>query len=668
MALMLGIDTGGTFTDAVIYDDAAKNPVLAKAKSLTTRHDLSIGIGLAARAALEGSKAKPEDIAMVSVSTTLATNALVEGQGGRAALIFIGFDPGDLGRGGLAAALGDDPVASITGGHDPSGHQAKPLDTTALSDAINALGPGVEAFAVVARFGSRNPAHEIAARDLILSRSSAPVTCGHELSARLNGPKRALTCLLNARLVGMISDLITATTQVMQEAGLGHAPLMLVRGDGALVSAEFARTRPIETILSGPAASLVGARALTGADHALVSDIGGTTTDIALLRNGQPQLSPTGATVGGFETMVEAVDMATHGLGGDSEVTVLDSGLTGGVTLGPRRAIPLCLLAHDHGALVLDHLSRQASRATASDLDARFAMRNPSARTDGLGSAEEKLLSRVTDAPELLETLLNTRADRAALTRLVARGILRLSTFTPTDAAHILNIQSGWSQDAARLGASLLARRRAGSGMVISETAEGFAEMTLRTLRDRSVEMLLTTALKEDGLDQVNPANDPLLLAALNRRTQCLDIQINLSLPVIGLGASAPAYYPEIADRLGTRALIPDHADVANAVGAVAGQISMRQSISVIETDGGGFSALMPSGPETFSSLDAAKAAMTRIATELAHGQALAAGAEAPQIRISYTAKTATIEGQVKIVEGEIEAIATGRPGLKRPD
>ena len=121
---------------------------------------------------------------------------------------------------------------------------------------------------------------------------------------------------------------------------------MLVRGDGALVSAAFAKTRPIETILSGPAASLVGASVLTGEANAMIADIGGTTTDIAVLRDGTPRLNAEGAEVGGHRTMVEAVDMRAIGLGGDSELHIDDSGLTARYALGPRRVLPLSLLAH----------------------------------------------------------------------------------------------------------------------------------------------------------------------------------------------------------------------------------------------------------------------------------------------------------------------------------
>src|SRR5690606_9372711 len=146
--------------------------------------------------------------------------------------------------------------------------------------------------------------------ELVRTRTGLPVTASHELSANLGGPRRSLTTLLNSRLIPMIERLVAATESFLPRRGI-PAPLMVVRRDGARVSADFARARPIETILSGPAASLVGARHLTGLDDALVSDIGGTTTDVAVLDRGRPRLDPEGALVGGHRTMVEAVAMRT---------------------------------------------------------------------------------------------------------------------------------------------------------------------------------------------------------------------------------------------------------------------------------------------------------------------------------------------------------------------
>ena len=302
MALLLGVDTGGTYTDAVLIREER---VIASAKALTTRQDLAIGVGGAVRAVLDEAGVRPGEIGLASLSTTLATNALVEGQGGRVALIHIGFGAGDLDRHGLSAALKGDPALLLAGGHSHAGGEAAPLDVAALEAFLETDGAHVSGFAVAAQFATRNPAHELEAARIIAARTGAPVTCSHELSARLNGPKRAVTAVLNARLIGMIDRLIGRAQDVLRELGIA-APMMVVRGDGALMSAAQARARPIETILSGPAASLVGARWLTGAEEALVSDIGGTTTDVAMLRGGRPAIDPAGARVGGFRTMVEA--------------------------------------------------------------------------------------------------------------------------------------------------------------------------------------------------------------------------------------------------------------------------------------------------------------------------------------------------------------------------
>src|SRR5262250_1105251 len=121
---------------------------------------------------------------------------------------------------------------------------------------------------------------------------------------------------------------------------------MVVKGDGSLIEASVAMECPVETILSGPAASVVGARYLSDEQDVIVSDMGGTTTDIALLSGGRPVLNRDGATVGGFRTMVEAVGVHTYGLGGDSEARLGEEGLV----VGPRRVMPLSLLGHQHPA------------------------------------------------------------------------------------------------------------------------------------------------------------------------------------------------------------------------------------------------------------------------------------------------------------------------------
>jgi len=282
-------------------------------------------------------------------------------------------------------------------------------------------------------FSVRNPRHEIVLRDLIRELTDRPVSCGHELTSKLDAPRRALTCALNARLIPQLQQLIRAIGGLLAEQGIG-APLMVVKGDGSLMDSAVALACPVETILSGPAASLVGARHLSGEDTVIVSDMGGTTTDIAMLKQGRPVLNKEGATVGGWKTMVEAVAVHTYGLGGDSEVR-LDEHL--GFTLGPRRVVPLSLLAMQYSH-VLQALRDQVSSDEMLTQRGAFALRQRPLDTgsSGLSAGQQQVWDRLADGPVALSDLIVGPAVARNLARLVDRGLVVISGLTPSDAAH----------------------------------------------------------------------------------------------------------------------------------------------------------------------------------------------------------------------------------------
>ncbi|WP_274626238.1 hydantoinase/oxoprolinase family protein [Arvimicrobium flavum] len=662
--LFLGIDTGGTYTDAVLWSEqpAGKGTVVAKAKALTTRHDLAVGISGAVEAVLANAAIDPSQIKLASMSTTLATNALVERQGGRVALIMIGFGAEDLARDGLKAALGDDPVVFCAGGHDVHGNAAA-LDLAALEQALPELAVNVSAFAVCAYFSTRNPEHEIAARDLIRSRTGLPVTASHELSSKLGGPRRALTTLLNARLISMIDRLVAATEGFLDGRGI-RAPLMVVRGDGALVSAAFARQRPIETILSGPAASLVGARHMTGLDDAVVSDIGGTTTDVAVLDKGRPRLDPEGATVGGYRTMVEAVAMRTFGLGGDSEVALEDGALNPRILLGPRRVVPVSLAAVDHADAVIEALERHLRAPNAGRMDGRFAMRTgvPDRLAAGLNPAEGRLFELITAVPQPLDRLLSSNAQQATLHRLVARGLVHVVGFTPSDAAHTLGRQDNWNAVAGRMVAELFARRRDGRGQPIAETAEAISERVLAALTRLSAEVVLETAFEEDGLDGAATVAHALVQRAVDGHDGIARVSVWLDRPVIGLGASAPLHYAALPPLVGNKCIVPEDTDVANALGAVVGQVRVTAEALVSQPKEGLFR--LSSGDQVRDFLDEgeALAAAEADVRGRASERAAEAGTDAAELTITRDIRTATVEGQRSFVEANIVATATGRP------
>jgi N-methylhydantoinase A/oxoprolinase/acetone carboxylase beta subunit len=663
MTLSLGIDTGGTYTDAVIHDEA--RGVVAKAKALTTRHDLAVGIGEAMDAVLGQAGIAAQAIGLVSISTTLATNALVEGQGGRIALVMIGFADADLDKAGLRDALGGDPVVFVPGGHDAQGRAAR-FDLSGLEAALDGLAGQVSAFAVAGYFAVRNPEHEIAVRDLIRTHSGLPVTASHELTAKLDGPRRALTTVLNARLIAMIDRLIEAAAARMAAFGIG-APLMVVRGDGSLVSAEFARTRPIETILSGPAASLVGAQHLAGAETAIVADIGGTTTDIAILDDGQPRIDPEGATVGGHRTMVDAVAMRTFGLGGDSEVAIEEGALRPDIRLGPRRLVPLALLADRHPEIVA-LLDRQLAASFPARNEGRFALRAgvPERLAAGLSRSEAELFARLTDAPQPLPAVLEANAELATLNRLAARGLVLVSGFTPSDAQHVTGRFTHWNRDAAELGATLFARRKDGYGNRIAPDALTISERVVARLIRLSADRILETVFAEDGLDGAALAASPLARRALDRTGGIARLALFLDRPVVGLGAGAGACYPGAAELLGANAIIPEHADVANAVGAVVGQVRVSVTAEVAQPAEGRFEVtgaeIGDAARSVHSSQQAAMEAAEAACRNAVAAKAAAAGAGTITVTVAQDLRTAMIEDREQFIAATVTATATGRP------
>lgn len=660
--LFLGIDTGGTYTDAVLWSETTG--LVAKAKALTTRHDLAVGIGGAVDAVLAASAVASSAIKLVSMSTTLATNALVEGQGGRAALIMIGFSEAELSRDGLKNALGGDPVIHCPGGHDVHGNAAR-LDLSPLEQALPQLSNSVTAFAVCGHFATRNPAHELAAIEMISQRTHLPATASHQLTSKLGGPRRALTTLLNARLVGLIERLIEATEGFMAAREI-VAPLMVVRGDGALVSAAFAKARPIETILSGPAASLVGARQLTGLANAVVSDIGGTTTDVAVLDDGRPRLDPEGATVGGYRTMVEAVAMRTFGLGGNSEVALEEGALDPRIQLGPRRLMPLSLAGALYGGAIVEPLQRQMLAANPGRLDARFAVRTgaPDRMAAGLAAGDARLFEAVAHTPQPLDRLLSSSSQTATLNRLVARGLVHIIGFTPSDAAHVLGKQANWNGQAALLGAELFARRRDGRGQSVASDPQSFCERVLGEVASASARAIFETAFAEDGLDGAAAVEHTLVERAMTGRGGIARLSLSLDRPLVGLGASAVLHYATLPRLIGNDCVVPADADVANALGAVAGQVRIRVSARVSQPSEGLFRVDGEGGLKDYTNEDAALAEAEGRVRSAAEARAREAGASEAEIEVIRDIRTSMIEGRRLFIEADIAATASGRPRI----
>ena len=677
MKNILGLDTGGTFTDAAIIN-AEDLSVIRASKSLTTKQDLSIGVGNAMRIALgieapsdtlsyisgTNQKLAVEDIGLVCLSTTLATNSIVENAGSHVALVLIGFKEDALKLGKLGEAVGQNPVIFIDGGHKSDGTVRLPLDTKSLLQAIKSTAPQVSAFAVVSYFATRNPEHEIIARDHIRKHTQMPVSCGHELSASLGGPKRALTAFFNAKLISLLENLINATQQQMQQIGLS-CKLMVVKGDGSLVSADFVKERPVETILSGPAASVSGAAFLANERTAIICDIGGTTTDVAILKNGKVDLSKEGAKVGGWNTMIEAVKIWTSGIGGDSELLIGYDSLSSPIKLGPRRALPLSLLGEQFPTCI-SIMEQQLLAPIALATDARFIIPLMSERAPSwLARPEAKMAERlIKNGISAISDIAGTQVALGALNRLISKGLVQLSCFTPTDAVHVLGRFDIYNKKAAILGAQLFARQKDKKGQLIAKSAEAVSLICLDKLSFESALKISDAVMAGDNGIENTASSTPAIKEALSERSEksrFLQHDVRLLSPIIALGASAKTHYPGISERLNTSLIIPDFAEVAGAIGAAIGSIHQQSSITITQPQEGVFRVHLTSGIKDFQILEDAIEKAKQEAKTLSEQKALKAGATKSDTSLFEKIETAELRaGKSLFIEAVITAKTTG--------
>ncbi len=664
MAIKLGIDTGGTYTDAVLFDDDLG--VVRSAKSLTTKHDLSMGIGKATRKVLDGQN--PNTIDLVSVSTTLATNAIVEQHGAPACLVMIGFGEEALERGGLGKVIGKDPVAFIEGGHRAQGHRLAPLDREALMKVAQEYGDKVSAFAIAARFAVRNPAHENEAKEFLRDFTGKPVTCSHELAADLDAPRRALTAVLNARLIFLLQQLVDAVQNLLDEEKV-TAPLMVVQGDGSLITAEMALSRPVETILSGPAASLVGAQYLANEKDMIVSDMGGTTSDVAVLRDGRPVLDESGAVVGGFRTMVRAVSVRTYGLGGDSEIR-WDTALKD-LVAGPRRTVPLSLLVDEYPAM-LKVLEKQVKERKMDAQNGIFVLRLRSLLTDrtGFSKAELEVWDALERGPIAITEFDREFLLRKAVISLENQGLIIRSAFTPSDASHVLGRQRNWNAEGGKLGAELWCWPKELDGWEGMSSIEEFAERVVEQVVRQTGECLVATALEDAGLrnhwDGGHLGNSLVKAATSLQNDQgMINVDFKLRQPIVGIGAPAALYYQPVADRLSAKLILPPSGDVCNAVGAVAASVTRSLKVLITVPAEGLYRVHLPSGNKDFKEdLDAAWSYAREEGRTSVSALAKEAGASDPEIRLTEDQDVVDAKGKEMFLEGRLNLVASGRPRL----
>ena len=654
--LGLGIDAGGTYTDAALLDFET-GMVVAKAKSPTTPHDLSIGVGKAIAAL-------PRDlldrVSIACLSTTLATNAIVEDRGARVGLLLMPL--GDW----VLDQIKTQPVRIVPGRMSIDGAQLDPVDPAAVRQAVaELLADGVEAIAVSGYAGVHNPLHEQAVRDVIRSVCDLPVVCGHELSARLNFVRRAHTAVLNARLIPVVDELLRAVEHMLKHHGI-DAPMFVVRGDASLVEMSAARERAIETILSGPAASAIGARFLTGEDDIIAVDVGGTTTDVAVVTGGRVAVCPDGATVGPWQTSVGAADVLTAGLGGDSYVRLREGGSK--LDIGPERVTPLSFLARDNPG-VLRQLEESADRAQHEHVPPMAIEFFQLVRTrPGLGFSERE--------SQLLRALSRGAASRGELAgalgvvaigllptqRLERLGVIRRCAFTPTDALHVLGEFTQYDQAAACAAARAL-------GLLAGGDEADFARRVTARCREMLAYQLIRRELSLTIGDPENEDNKLLhdmlrgIVTARRGHERPFSIEFRERRTVVGIGAPAGAFVPEAGRLLAARTVVPEHAEVANAVGAVVGKVTVREAIHIRPGDGGSFIMMGALGRREFGRLSEARNEAAQHLVHFLRQRAAEYGTDQRDVLINVVERTGRLDdGSSQLVELVVEGMLEGAP------
>ena len=347
---IVGIDTGGTFTDVTLLDQVTGR--IWTAKTPSTPHDPSQGFGKGIAEALTAAGLSGADIARVLHGTTVATNLILEGKGAPTALITTrGFKfVLEIGRQDVprraslfAWVKPKRPVApehifEVGGRIGPDGRELQSLDADAVREAARAIRlRGIGSIAVVLLHSYANPAHERSVAAILAEEvPGALISLSSEVLPVFREYERSMTTILNAAVMPVVASYVERLDRRMAEVGVA-APLLLMKSSGGVTSARTVRRVPVETALSGPAAGAVGAAKVgAGSGHLnlIAIDIGGTSADISLINGGEPGLTMNGR-IGEWPVGLAMVDLVTIGAGGGSIARLSP---TGALTVGPKSA------------------------------------------------------------------------------------------------------------------------------------------------------------------------------------------------------------------------------------------------------------------------------------------------------------------------------------------
>lgn len=624
MKIVIGIDTGGTYTDAVLYDPES-GCVLGQNKALTTHGDLKIGI-LGALDGLELDLCRQAEVA--GLSTTLATNACVEGKLRRVRLLLMGIDRDGMAKHGGRYGFHDpDDICYLPCRTTITGEIHEEPDWAELEAHAAEWFADVEGCAICEIHGMRNNGVlEKKAARIIYEKTGLPIACASTLFSGLSSLERAASAVLNAGLLPVTQEFMDAVAEAFAERGI-HAPLLIVRSNGSLMGRDYSIDHAVETLLSGPAASALGGGALCSREQAVVVDIGGTTTDVALIENGMPLMSDDGIKVGKWKTLVNGVFSTSFALGGDSAIRWDQYDR---LTIGPDRIVPLCVLASKHPE-VRKTLEAQLAETPAHTLPLHefLTLERQDWRTVVTEPKDMLLCERLEKGPishcqaaallGLDKYQLNTRALEQA-------GVIIRAGLTPTDLMHVRGDFDRYDRETARLAARFAAQSLRKTVKALCNEVYDRISFEVFAAVSQSLLECSSKYYRKHGMDEGMRELLRMQWESRDREDRMLDTHFRANAVLIGIGGPTHLFLPEAARALGAECFIPEFAATANAVGAVTGRMTATMSAEVRYTayfdtddDNEGSYRVMASGvePRRFKTEEAAIEWIERLLREM---------------------------------------------------
>ncbi|WP_135611564.1 hydantoinase/oxoprolinase N-terminal domain-containing protein [Methanococcoides sp. AM1] len=635
MQYSMGIDAGGTYTDAVIIRDS-DGEIVDSTKARTTYPDLLIGI----QNALDGlDQSYLKDIKLVSVSTTLSTNTILEGTGYPVALIMAGDYV-------IPETHSIKNYIVVEGGHGPNGEEIRKLDIEAVREFIFQNKDTVSAFAISSYFSIRNPEHELQIRELIKELTGLPSVCGHELSQDLGAYNRGITAYLNAQLIPITDHFIETIIGEMERRNI-KARLLMLKCDGSVVGIDEAKEKPIESIFSGPAASLVGAAYLSKAKTCTVIDVGGTSTDVSMIENELPELCDEGAVVGGWQTKVKAIRMETSAMGGDSHIWIKNQK----PNIGPRRVIPLCVAATKYPSIIEKlKTARVPSRMLLSDniQPTKFFIRSGKEPTSEFTPSEKEIFDRIGDEPVSISGIFHDKLPSPVfLDLLIQKRLVQAIGFTPTDALHVLGDYNEWNSEASSAAATIL-------GRMTHQNKMEFCQQIKNEVAKNMVIYLMSYLLENVPPEEIRKVIEG------DHHTR-----FKLDIPVVLLGGPVRAYVEDVRKLIDADVILPEHSEVGNAAGALVGKGIKRIEILIknVRKKSKISNIVFVQGQrEIFQTHPEALKYADKLGRELVLGYMKEAGLDAEDVRIEVTRNDITMHGDSLPLETKLVFVGIGTP------